>query len=78
MLLVIVEFTLISRPPKVIAVYVFAQYFFLLFWLVGWLVYVGKVAGMLVHLGNLVLGCEVTQAPAGGFRANNVRWTDSS
>ena len=70
MLLVIVEFTLISRPPKVIAAYVFAQYFFFLF-LVGWLVYAGRVAGMLVHLGDLVLGRGVTQAAAGGCRADS-------
>ena len=30
------------------------------------------VAGMVGHLDDLVLGCEVTQAAAGGCRANNV------
>ena len=51
-------------------VYVFAQYFF---FFIGWLVYAIKVAGTVVHLGDLVLGREVTQAPAGGCHANNVR-----
>ena len=32
-----------------------------------------KAAGMVVHHGDLVLGYEVTQAMAGGCRANNVR-----
>jgi len=48
-----------------IAAYVFAQYFFL-YLLVRWLVYAGKVAGTVVHLGDLVLGREVTQASSGG------------
>ena len=43
------------------------------FFLVGWLVYAVKVAGTMVQLGDLMLGREVTQAPAGGCRANNVR-----
>ena len=40
---------------------------------IGWLVYAVKVAGTVVHLGDLVLSLEVTQAPAVGCRANNVR-----
>ena len=32
-----------------------------------------QVAARMGHLGNLVLGHEVTQALAGGCRANNVR-----
>ena len=39
----------------------------------GWLVYAVKVAGMVVHLGDLVLRREMTQALAGGCHANNVR-----
>ena len=58
---------IISRPPEAIT----AQYTFLL--LVGWLVYAVKVAGTVVHLGALVLGRDVTQAPAGSCRANNVQ-----
>jgi len=47
--------------------YVFAQYFF------SWLVYAAKVAGTVVHLGNLVLGHKVTQAPVQrATHANNV------
>ena len=37
------------------------------------MVYAIKVAGTVVYLGELVLGRKVTQAPAGGCRANNVR-----
>ena len=55
-----------------IAAYVFAQYFLLVGWLVG-LVYAVKVARTVVHLGDLVLRREVTQAPTDGCRANNVR-----
>ena len=45
------------------------------YWLVGWLVYVGKVVGTVVHLGgDLVLGLsEMHGPPAGGCRACNVR-----
>ena len=32
----------------------------------GWLVYAAKVAGTVIHLGDLVLGRQVTQASAGG------------
>ena len=39
----------------------------------GWLVFAVKVAGAVVHSGDLMLGHEVTQAPAGGCRANPVR-----
>ena len=62
----------VSSPPEAIAAYVFAQHFFI-YWLVGWLVYAIRLAGTVVHLGDLVLGREVTQVPAGGCRANNVR-----
>ena len=43
------------------------------FLFIGWLVYAVKVAGTVVHLGDFVFGREMTQAPAGGCRANNVR-----
>jgi len=62
----------ISRPPKAIAADVFVQYF-LIFFFINFLVYALNVAGTVVHLGDLVLGREVTQASAGGCRANNVR-----
>ena len=29
------QYVIISRPPKAIVAYVFAQYFFLFYWLVG-------------------------------------------
>ena len=63
-----ISLVFINRPPEEIAAYVFAQYFFSL------LVYAVKVADTVVHLGDLVLGREVTQAPVGGCRADNVRW----
>ena len=58
--------------------------FFFLSLFIYWLVKALKVAGTVVHLGDvvlwmmvqvgdLVLGRGVTQAPAGGCRANNVR-----
>ena len=54
---------LISRPPEAIAAYVFVQYFFI-FWLVG---LCRKVAGTVVHLGDLVLRVrKMTQAPVCG------------
>ena len=62
---------LISRPPKAIAAYVFAQYFIFIFYL--FLVLARKVAVTVVHIGELVLGREVTQASVGGRRANNIR-----
>jgi len=42
------------------------------FFFIYWLVYAVKVAGMVVHPGDLVLGREVTKAPACGCHANNV------
>ena len=48
----------------------FVQYFIYLYFL---LVYSVKVEGTVVHLADLVLGREVTQAPAGGCRANNAQ-----
>ena len=60
----------LSSPPKAIAAYVFARYFLFFYFL---LVYAMKVAGTVVYPGNLVLGREVTQASAGGCRANPVR-----
>jgi len=48
----------------------FLHSIFFLYFLIG----LGpQSGGTVVHLGDLVLGCEVTQAPAGGCRANNVR-----
>ena len=41
--------------------------------ILGWLIYAIKVTGTVDHLGDFVLGHEVTQALAGGCRANNVR-----
>jgi len=38
------------------------------------LVYAIKVAGMVVHLGYLVLSLESCVAPAGGCRASNVQY----
>ena len=43
------------------------------FFLVDWLVNAVKVTGTAVHLVDLVLKREVTEAPVGGCRANNVR-----
>ena len=48
-----------------------STFFFLFYWLVDLAL---KVAGKVVHPSNLVLGREyVTQASAGGCRANPVR-----
>ena len=59
-----------SRPPDARGL-CFAQYVF--FFFIYLLVYAVKVAGTVVHLGFFVLRREVTQAAAGGCRANNVR-----
>jgi len=37
------------------------------------IIFIRKVAGTVVHLGDLVLGREVTQPSAGGYSADNVR-----
>jgi len=61
--------TLVSQPPEARAL-CFCPVLFYLFIFIG---LCHKVAGVVVHLGYLVLGlCEITQALEGGSCVNNV------
>ena len=67
------QFYALYLPPAVGDRLMFFAQYFLIYCLVGLCCQSGAYGGPPWRLGVSLLGREVTQAPAGGCRANNVR-----